>query len=257
VAKSPVNANGMSETNRPPITHIVVAVPARDEADTVADCLASIDAAAASAGVPILVVVAADSCTDNTVARARAMAAGFIALEVISGSWAGAGAARAAAVTTGLNLTRGVAESIWIANTDADTVVPEGWFVEQLRLASHFDAVAGVVDLDPLATCPHLLNRFRSTYQLDGGTHRHVHGANLGVRCDAYLDVGGWCPNTLVGEDHRLWNRLKAQGHDVIQCTHVRVTTSARVRSRVEGGFATDLRALAGVTTARSTDEVA
>ena len=42
------------------------------------------------------------------------------------------------------------------------------------------------------------------------GTHAHVHGANLGIRADAYLDVGGWSDASLA-EDHCLWNQCHAE----------------------------------------------
>jgi hypothetical protein len=38
----------------------------------------------------------------------------------------------------------------------------------------------------------------------EDGTHPHVHGANLGIRADAYSDAGGWNDLT-VAEDHCLW----------------------------------------------------
>ena len=38
------------------------------------------------------------------------------------------------------------------------------------------------------------------------GTHRHVHGANLGVRADLLDAVGGW-RRLHTGEDHDLWQR--------------------------------------------------
>jgi hypothetical protein len=114
----------------------------------------------------------------------------------------------------------------------------------QLRHASTFDAVAGVVALDPRTVTPDLMRGFRSTYVVEGATHSHVHGANLGIRASAYSAAGGWCPFTVVGEDHGLWNRLEATGAATRQCTDLRVVTSGRITSRVEGGFATDLRAL-------------
>ena len=47
-------------------------------------------------------------------------------------------------------------------------------------------------------------SRFRMTYQINtDGTHPHVHGANLGMRADAYLAAGGWNPLP-TAEDHDL-----------------------------------------------------
>ncbi len=86
-----------------------------------------------------------------------------------------------------------------------------------------------------------MFDSFTSSYHLDGDSHGHVHGANIGMCASAYLDVGGWCPQTVVGEDHVIWNAIREVGHRVQQTTTLRVITSARTRSRVLGGFATNL----------------
>ena len=78
---------------------------------------------------------------------------------------------------------------------------------------------------------------------MHGDTHRHVYGANLGVRADAYLDVGGFPPDG-AGEDHGLWGRLRAAGYTLAQPVGVRVRTSARLHGRADGGLAGLLRSL-------------
>jgi glycosyltransferase involved in cell wall biosynthesis len=228
------------------ITDVLVALPARDEAARIGNCLRSIDAAAAlvAGDVRTTIVVAADSCSDGTAAVARRAGVRTAEVVVLDGRWSGVGAARAAAVCAGLDHVAVRPANVWIANTDADTVVRADWLRSQLRHAATQRAVAGIVELDPSRTPRALLERFRSSYRLDGARHTHVHGANLGVRADTYLEAGGWSERTRVGEDHGLWARLVATGHPVIQSTTVRVVTSARTTSRVTGGFATDLRAL-------------
>ena len=53
---------------------------------------------------------------------------------------------------------------------------------------------------------------FRETYEIrPDGSHPHVHGANLGVRADAYLRAGGWA-DLRTAEDHDLWRRLLGSG---------------------------------------------
>jgi len=62
---------------------IGVIVPAHDEARLISDCLGSIDIAAthpALQGEPVLVVVAADACSDQTAALARAAGASVVVL---------------------------------------------------------------------------------------------------------------------------------------------------------------------------------
>ncbi len=220
--------------------HIVVAVPARDEAATIGACIRSIDQAAAEVSVPVTLVVAADSCSDDTFAIAAATETEFSRLLVMEGAWGRAGATRAAAVRHALDQLPDDSAPVWIANTDADCVVPTMWLRTQIELATELDVVAGIVDLDPESTSPAIFEAFTATYILDGDHHGHVHGANLGVCSTAYLAVGGWCQQTVVGEDHVIWNALRDRGHSNRQTTGLRVLTSARTRSRVVGGFATD-----------------
>lgn len=225
--------------------YVVVAVPARDEAATIAACLRSIDDAARRSGAEVITVVAADSCSDGTAALANHLRFRYSRLVVVDGGWGCAGAARAAAVDTALAGISARPEKVWIANTDADCAVPPDWLSLQLDLGRFHQAIGGVVELDS-AACPiPLLAAFRHTYRLDGAAHGHVHGANLGVRADAYAAVGGWNRATPLGEDRQLWDALAASGRPLLQTTAVRVTTSARTRSRVFGGFATNLSLLA------------
>ena len=220
---------------------VVVAIPARDEEGSIRDCIRSVDQAAAEVPVPVLVVVAVDSCGDDTYAVARNTAIEFCEVHVIEGSWGRAGAARAAAVRHGLSHLLDEPGLAWIANTDADCVVSTLWLRTQLELARDLDAVAGIVELDPDSTAPAMFEAFTASYLLHGDEHTHVHGANIGMCSDAYRAVGGWCLNTVVGEDHVIWNALRDLGHRVRQTTALRVLTSARTRGRVVGGFATNL----------------
>ena len=223
---------------------IVVAIPARDEADSIRECIESIDRAAAEVAIPVLVVVAADSCTDRTSHAARRTRTEYCELIVMKGNWGRAGAARSAAVHCGLRNVSAARGPVWIANTDADCVVPPLWLRVQLELATNLDVVAGIVELDPVTTTPAMFEAFTSRYHLDGDNHGHVHGANIGMCATAYAAVGGWCLQTVVGEDHVIWNASKEVGHRMRQTTSLRVVTSARTRSRVVGGFATDLSML-------------
>ncbi len=132
--------------------------------------------------------------------------------------------------------------TMWLATTDADGTVPADWLCTQLDLAdTGAVAVAGIVVLDEGAD-PTLAGRHRAVYTLHpDGTHPHVHGANLGVRADAYLDVGGWSDDPAVGEDQRMWTQLRDRGWPVSASSSSWVTTSSRTVGRVDGGFATDL----------------
>ena len=89
---------------------------------------------------------------------------------------------------------------------------------------------------------PRVLGAWLERHELREG-HGHVHGANLGVRADAYLAVGGFAP-LAVHEDVGLVARLRDAGHPWVATDRCRVRTSGRTESRVDGGFATFLAGL-------------
>ncbi|GAC1305525.1 MAG: glycosyltransferase [Steroidobacteraceae bacterium] len=188
------------------------------------------------------VVVVADRCTDRTVERAR-RALGS-AGEVICIDVRSAGAARREGVARMLaHWGESDPARIWLANTDADTFVSEEWIAVQLAFADQgITAVAGIVHLHAGASAS-VHDVFRTTYlTTPQGTHSHVHGANLSVRADAYVDVGGWSDLPLA-EDHCLWARLRRRGWRVSSPVSSVVATSPRLEGRAKGGFADALKA--------------
>jgi cellulose synthase/poly-beta-1,6-N-acetylglucosamine synthase-like glycosyltransferase len=155
-----------------------------------------------------------------------------------------AGTARRLGVEAVLRFFEGRAASqIWLANTDADTTVPFDWLALQLKFAdSGVTGIAGIVRLEENgAAAAH--DAYRKNYPVAAdGTHTHVHGANLSMRADAYLDAGGWSHRTLA-EDHCLWRRLQRRGWRLCSPASSVVLTSARLKGRAPGGFADTLRA--------------
>jgi len=133
---------------------------------------------------------------------------------------------------------------LWLANTDADTTVPADWLERQLELAARgVAAVAGIVRVESVPDCDKwTLRRLFEDYRVEeDGQHPHVHGANLGVRADAYLDSGGWS-DLAVAEDHCLWRRLQAREWTTQSSADSVVMTSGRLQGRARGGFADTLR---------------
>jgi cellulose synthase/poly-beta-1,6-N-acetylglucosamine synthase-like glycosyltransferase len=233
------------------IERIAVVIPAHNEAELIGQCLASVGQAVANlsgAARETHVVVVADSCRDRTASRAQA-ALGALGspATVLEVGFQSVGRARAAGVATVLNYWAACdPASVWLANTDADTTVPADWLSRQLWAHGlGFAAVAGIVRVHSFVGQPRdTARRFRALYKLPRhGPHPHVHGCNMGVRADAYLDVGGWPPLDLA-EDHNLWKALRARGWPCLSDRWLEVMTSGRRVSRVRGGFADTLAAL-------------
>ncbi|GHC85024.1 glycosyl transferase [Nocardiopsis terrae] len=216
---------------------VVVVVPAHEEAASIVPCLRAVHASLRLCGVAPErrhSVVVADDCTDATAALARREGA-----RVVEVAHRNVGAARRAGAARALELVRPRAmEDVWLATTDADTLVPVHWLPAQLALARTADAVVGTVEVRDWSERPSwLAEHFARTYPLaraDG--HPHVHGANLGVRASAYLACGGF-PELARAEDHALVTALAAGGYRVSRPRDLRVVTSARRASRAAGGF--------------------
>jgi len=227
-------------TERPAAAGVVV--PAHNEEAMLPACLAALRRAVAAAGIPVHLVVVADTCTDRTAAVARACGA-----RVISTGARNVGAARAAGMTEMLRLAAGRdPAAVWLATTDADTVVPSGWLRRQLRYAERgWDVVLGTVAVaDWEEHPPHVPAAFEAMYGHGGGPHPHVHGANLGIRASAYLAAGGFRP-LATAEDHALLAAATEAGCPVVQAGDITVRTSGRRQARAPRGFSHLLRTLA------------
>jgi glycosyltransferase involved in cell wall biosynthesis len=225
--------------------HIGVLVPARNEESLLPRCIASLMAARMMLpeGVTCDIVVVVDSSTDRTREIAEALLLGNGVVVPIDAR--AVGQARAVAARVLLKRYSGSLKYCWLANTDADCEVPTSWLTDHLAIARlGTDAVAGTVDVDSFAEHdPFVRERFQLSYRIDAdGTHPHVHGANMGVRADAYLRAGGWLALE-TAEDHDLWNRLHQTGHRPLSAAKLLVTTSGRKNGRAPHGFAEALAA--------------
>jgi glycosyltransferase involved in cell wall biosynthesis len=225
--------------------HIAIVIPARDEEELLPRCLRSILTATSvlPSDVTSDVVVVADQSGDSTFSLARDMLrnAGTV-VETDAGC---VGSARSVGVRRLLDRYIGPTDRCWLANTDADCEVPETWLIDQLALANAgYTAVAGIVDVDSFEEHDEAVpERFRLSYLVHpDGTHPHVHGANLGVRADAYLLAGGWL-DLSTAEDHDLWHRLRLTGQNYIADARLCVLTSGRRIGRAPIGFAGALSA--------------
>lgn len=230
------------------IREVAVVVPAADEQEHIAACLESITEAGeqlleSGSGVERLRVIAVlDGCVDETPAIVARLAAES-PVQVIITSVRRVGAARQRGTLAALS-TRVSPTQLWLANTDADSVVPRSWLTEMVQAANEgADVVLGTVL--PGAELPQLLRAaWLARHTLVDG-HPHVHGANLGIRGDAYIRLGGWNPNLACNEDTDLASRATASSHVHVRCTAaIPVVTSARMTARAPNGFSSYIRHL-------------
>jgi Glycosyl transferase family 2 len=224
-----------------------VVIPAANEERRIGRCLAAIAAARrhlyqSNPVIAARTVVVLDSCQDRT-AMITAACREVHAVAVTAGS---AGAARRAGAGVAL-AGAGPPGELWLANTDADSQVPVNWLTGMLteaRLGAH--VVLGTVVPGPDLE-PRIRAEWLSRHHLRDG-HPHVHGANFGIRADAYLNLGGW-PRVPADEDTELARRATRTGHLRISRTAlIPVVTSVRQRGRAPRGFSGYLRDIAAAT---------
>ena len=228
------------------IDAVHVVVPARNEENLLPRCLDAIEVAgsrlqAQQPEITISVCVVLDGCTDRSerLVRRRSAVRG---LTIDSCS---AGAARRHGLDDVASRTpRWSRHTTWVANTDADTLVPPHWLVRQVALATTgLQLVVGTVVPDAADLDASLLAEWWARHDL-GEAHPHVHGANLGFTLGAYLSVGGYraLPEH---EDVLLVRALRDAGVPWCATDTTRVLTSGRQVGRTPGGFGRYLRHLA------------
>ena len=224
---------------------LAVVVPARVEERLLPACLDSLERAThelsrAHPATACRVFVVLDSCTDGT-AGVVAGRAGVTAVPVSAGQ---VGAARSAGVDAAARWASDCDPArVWIASTDADTVVPPHWLTAQVALAAEgHELVVGTVLPDPLdlTAREHALWLERHVLADD---HEHVHGANLGFALAAYLAVGGFA-HLPVHEDVDLVGRLRGAGVAWRATGGMAAVTSGRRAARAPHGFAAYLDGL-------------
>lgn len=213
---------------------IAILIPARNEAARIERCLYAARVAASDPGLraeTVVIIVAADSCTDDTAQLARP-----IADLVVEDDFGDVGSARAAAAEQAL--LRGAR---WLANTDADSIVPADWLVGQLSFGA--DVFCGIVGVGDWEDYPASVSEAFQTLTVAAPGHPHVHGANLGVSASCYIRAGGFQPGS-AHEDVSLVARLAGIGAVIARQPAPRVMTSARRSSRAREGFSDYLKHL-------------
>ncbi len=205
--------------------------------------MAAEEAGRAFPGVVVRVTVVLDSCTDDS----ERVLAGASWVDVVTVSSGVVGTVRAHGIDRARrHATHADPRRVWIACTDADTVVPGDWLSLQLSLAATgHELIVGTVHPDPADLPAEVLEAWRSRHRLAEG-HTHVHGANLGFSLAAYEAVGGFA-RLRIGEDVDLVARMRAAEVPWVATDRTQVMTSGRRLSRAPGGFAGYLRAIAAL----------
>ena len=249
----------------------VVAIPAKNECERIAECLRALGLQLDPFGRPLPrgafgVVVLANGCDDDTAAVARAAGEGSsYQLRVVETrlppALAHAGGARRAAMDH--------AEA-WLAErrdrtrviltTDADSRVAPDWLSANLKaFGEGDDAVLGRISLDEegarLPPALHARGKLESVYEdllteisarLDPQNenpwphHATISGASLAITREAYLKVGR-LPRVRLGEDKALVAALRRKDARIRFDPDVTVVTSGRTSGRARGGVADTL----------------
>ena len=228
-----------------------VVVPVRNEDQLLAACLAGIDRASGRVRQPVVLVVVLDACTDrSTAVLAGCQLASVQRLVVLSSDRGNVGYARDLGMSWLLR--EFDVGGVWLATTDADSVVPPHWLTGILRHAEQGAlAVVGTVEVpDWTGHPPHTRLRYLGGYRSADG-HRHVHGANLSLAAIAYLAAGGF-PQLVADEDVMLVRCLVGLGLPVAWAGDLPVATSSRLVGRAPAGFARHLQSLSASTHAGS-----
>jgi glycosyltransferase involved in cell wall biosynthesis len=182
-------------------------------------------------GETVEILVVLDHCSDNT--GAVVSAKGAASLDVC---FRNVGKARAVGAEQLLE-----AGTRWLAFTDADTVVPPDWLARQIEFGA--DAVCGTVEVDTWSGYGEGVRaKYLALYQFIEN-HRHIHGANLGLSAEAYLNAGGF-QHLVAHEDVQLVADLERIGARIIWTATNPVITSARRDYKCHGGFGEYLASL-------------
>lgn len=227
------------------ISTVGVVVPAANEQEHVGACLDALGVARAHLlgisgdAVEARIVVVLDSCIDETASIVNR----YGEIEVVTCNAGQAGAARAVGTAHLLGKATVPWSRIWLANTDADSLVPREWLARMVTEADRgADLVLGTVR--PMAGLGFAAERAWSARHALREGHPHVHGANFGIRADAYAALGGW-PRLASGEDATLARRAADSGHlRIVRTARIAVRTSSRLVGRAPRGFSSYLRGI-------------
>jgi hypothetical protein len=223
------------------------------------------------------VIVFANDCADDTARRVRAFAAArpdlaaYVAESALPPHERHVGFARRAGMNVAAARVRRAGRNGIVATTDADTLVSPDWIARTIEELGAVEAVGGRVVPAVWAECDGadgerayaLEHRYRyAVVRLETlldpcvcdpwPRHGNHQGASLALRAQTYDRVGG-TPALPVLEDLALYKALLRADVPFRHSLKVRVLTSGRRTSRVEGGYASQLYAIDAHVAGRAT----
>jgi hypothetical protein len=240
---------------------IVVAIPARNEAEWIGRCLRALRRQTRK---PDAVVLLLNNCTDRTAVIANVLSGRLpyrlhIRCHTFPLPTISAGNARRLAMQIAAQI--GGPDGI-LLTTDADAVVANDWIERNLlSLASGADLVCGRVSLDPVEAgliplhlhvddaleceLTELLDAIAAILDPDPADpwprHTQAAGASLAVTVAAFNQVGG-IPALATGEDRAFVQALARMDAHIRHDPTVKVTVSGRIQGRASGGMADTIR---------------
>ena len=243
-------------------SQIVIAVPARDEAEWIARCLTALAQQQETADYRIVVLV--NNSIDATSLIVRELQSGIMApIEIVEHQFPlehqTAGQARR------LAMEHAAARALpggTLLCTDADGQVAPDWLAANLfHIRNGADAVAGraIIDATDAAAIPALLHEndarecayaalldeIDSLADPDAADpwprHTEHSGASIAVTLDAFRKAGG-IPPYAVGEDRAFFAALRRIDARIRHAEDVQVTVSGRIHGCAHGGMADTIR---------------
>ncbi|ULH17065.1 glycosyltransferase (plasmid) [Deinococcus sp. KNUC1210] len=252
-------------TGQPGRLPLVVALPARNEAERIGRTLHALGRQLQETPASLSVVVLVNNSTDDTAQEARRTAATLpVAVHVVEEEFAPeeahVGRARGRALELAAALLDGHPGGL-LATTDADTIAAPDWSAAMRRALAHADLVGGRILTLPeekasLPASVRFLQLWDASYHLlatrleswlnpdpaDPWPRHHQHfGANLGLRLSTWNQIKAW-PEVRCLEDMALVQEVRRLDLRVRHCPETRVWTSVRQSGRVEIGLSTQLR---------------
>jgi Glycosyl transferase family 2 len=229
-----------------------VVVPVHNEEDLLYHALEAIGQAfvrVEGRGITCRAAIVLDRCSDSSATVARRWVdgsrrhGGQLKPIVVRSDSASVGQARRAGSSALLQEWTDIdLRHIWLATTDADSLVPSDWLLTQLDAhEGGADLWAGRVVVDDWSPYdPFTARRWSDAYDREDAP---IHGASLGFNAQLYVEAGGFTAQA-SGEDRALYHAIVARGGRTHHDSEVRVVTSGRRRARAPMGFSSVLTAV-------------